>query len=73
MKPTIKISFGQYGLFLEVNGKAIKRNPNASNGVTATPCDSKPNNWIATEFATLNALRNFWNDYRSVIIHEANK
>ena len=73
MKTTIKISFGKYGLFLKVNGKAIKRNLNANNGVTATPCDAKPNNWIATEFATLTALRNFWNDYRSIILHEANK
>ena len=64
----IEITHGQHGFFLMVNGKAIKKDINASNGVMATQTP-EANNWIATEFASIKALREFWHKYMTLIIH----
>ena len=68
MQNTIKITYGKYGCFLSVNGFAIKRA--FDNDILVTPCCGTPNNWIATEFVSIQALRKFWNDYRQIIVHK---
>jgi hypothetical protein len=71
MKKVISIEYGDFGLFLKVNGKAIKRNSNGE--IKANFCGGKMNNWIATEWVNVKSLRQFWNEYRQIIIHESNK
>lgn len=70
---SIKIHYGKYGYFLKVNGKAIKRDANSFSGVIATCCDYKPNNWIATEWASLDALKDFWHKNMRLILFEVSK
>lgn len=70
MKNYIKISIGNYGFFLSINGKAIKQN---SNGLIEATETLKPNNWIATEFASLQSLRTFWTNYKALIMNIATK
>lgn len=70
MKNYIEISIGNHGFFLSLNGKAIKQNCNGLIEATET---LKPNNWIATEFASLQSLRAFWTNYKDLIIHIATK
>jgi hypothetical protein len=66
MKNQIEISTGAHGFFLSINGKAIKQNPNGLIEATET---LKANAWIATEFSSLQSLRNFWANYRLLILH----
>jgi hypothetical protein len=70
MKQSIKIYYGEYGYFLKVNDKAIKRDVNSFSGVKATRCEYKPNNWIATEWASLGDLKDFWHKYMNLILFE---
>ncbi len=67
MTNSIKISTGRLGYFLEINGYSIKID---SNGIKATKLVYNPNNWNATEFASIAALRSFWNAYRLIILNE---
>ncbi len=67
---TIRISSGKHGNFLSVNGFAVKKT--WDNDIVVTPCVGTPNNWIATEFATIKDLRKFWNWYRPIIVHKCN-
>ncbi len=73
MKQSVKIQTGSYGYFLKVNGKAIKLDANSFSGVRATECEAKPNNWIATEWASIEALRDFWHRYMTLILFETSK
>jgi hypothetical protein len=68
MKNAVKISTGALGYFLEINGCAIKIDSNGINGIKVTKLIYSPNNWNATEFASIGALRSFWNDYRTIIL-----
>jgi hypothetical protein len=70
MRNSIKISTGALGYFLEIEGHAIKID---SNGIKATKLVYNANNWNATEFASLGALRSFWNSYRLIILNELKK
>jgi hypothetical protein len=70
MTNSIKISTGRLGYFLEINGHAIKLDSNGINGIKATKLEYNPNNWNATEFASIAALRSFWNAYRLIILNE---
>jgi hypothetical protein len=70
MTNSIKISTGRLGYFLEINGYSIKIDSNATNGIKATKLVYNPNNWNATEFASIAALRSFWNAYRLIILTE---
>jgi len=70
MKNSITISTGALGYFLEIEGHAIKID---ANGIKATKLVYNPNNWNATEFASLGALRSFWNAYRLIILNELKK
>jgi hypothetical protein len=70
MKNAVKISTGALGYFLEIEGHAIKID---SNGIKATKLVYNANNWNATEFASLGALRSFWNSYRIIILNELKK
>ena len=65
-KTMIKIQLGNNGFFLKVNGYCIKRNPYCSEGygIKITKLDGIANNWYATEFASVKALREFWNENR---------
>ena len=60
----IKIKYGKHGYFLCVNGYSIK----ANDVVKATLLEGNPNPWIATEFASISALREYWNRYRTIIL-----
>ena len=73
MKQSIEIHNGEYGYFLKVDNKAIKRDVNSFSGVRATECEYKPNNWIATEWASLKDLKNFWHRYMHLILFEVSK
>jgi propanediol dehydratase large subunit len=64
----VKIKYGNNGYFLSVNGHSIKANKNSPYGITATFLDGNPSPWIATEFASISALREFWNAYRQAIL-----
>lgn len=66
MKFSIEIESGNQGVFLKVNGFAIKKA--FDNSVLITPCNGKPNMWIATEFANVTSLREFWRGYRQIIL-----
>ena len=70
MKNTIKISTGRLGYFLQINGYSIKLDANGINGIKATKLEYSPNNWNATEFASIANLRSFWNAYRLIILNE---
>ncbi len=73
MKNSVKISTGALGYFLEIEGHAIKIDSNGINGIKATKLVYNPNNWNATEFVSIGALRSFWNDYRLIILNEIKK
>jgi hypothetical protein len=66
MKLSISIDSGNHGVFLKVNGFAIKKA--FDNNVLVTPCYGKPNPWIATEFVNVTSLREFWRGYRKIIL-----
>ena len=68
----IKIHTTERGLMLVVNGKAVKKSVNSINGIECTPVTGKPNNWVCTEFSTLDALRSFWRGYMVAIVKESN-
>lgn len=68
MKLSISIESGKLGVFLKVNGYAIKKAFDGS--ILVTPCNGKPNPWIATEFVNVPALRNFWRERRKDILSQ---
>lgn len=69
MKTSVKIQFGNYGYFLVINNKAIKQDPATFLGFKATELAFiYANNWIATEFATIKGLREYWNSNRNNLI-----
>jgi hypothetical protein len=69
MKTKVKIQFGTHGYFLVINNKAIKQDPAYYLGFKATELTFiYANNWIATEFATIKDLRQYWNNNRNNII-----
>jgi hypothetical protein len=64
---SIKITTGNHGYFLNVDGMAIKKDNQSFYGITSTRTP-KANNWIATEFSNLKVLREFWTKYRILIL-----
>ena len=69
MQNNVKIQFGTHGYFLVINNKAIRQEPNTFLGFKATELTFiYANNWIATEFATIKDLRQYWNNNRNNII-----
>ncbi len=73
MTQSIKIHNGKYGYFLKIDSHAIKLDDNSFSGVRATKCEHIPNNWIATEWASLGALKDFWNKNMRLILFEVSK
>jgi hypothetical protein len=66
---SIKIQYGKLGYFLVINNKAIKIDKTAFCGFTTTELPfGRANNWIATEFASIKALRDYWTIYRELLI-----
>lgn len=68
MANSIQIVSGKLGVFLKVDGYAIKRISDGS--ILVTPCYHTPNMWIGTEFSSVESLREFWNKRRKDIVSE---
>ena len=69
MQNNVKIQFGTHGYFLVINNKAIRQDPNTFLGFKATELTFiYANNWIATEFASIKDLRQYWNENRNNLI-----
>jgi len=62
----IIIQLGNHGYFLKVDGYCIKKNPYCPEGygIKITKLNGRANNWYATEFESVKALREFWNHNR---------
>lgn len=68
---SIQIQHGKLGYFLVVNNKAIKKDTTAFCGFTTTELQfGHANNWIATEFVSIKALRDYWNIYRELLTNQ---
>lgn len=61
----IGIERGKYGFFLKVGDYYIRRE---WNGVITLTRALQGSPWIANEWASIPALRKFWNDYRIILI-----
>jgi len=65
----IKIQVSDYGYFLIVDGYSIKRDTSNSYGIKITKFGNcKTNNFYASEFESISALRQYWNERRIPIL-----
>lgn len=71
MENKIKIWDGKLGCFLTIGNKAVKTD--GLNNISLNNFQYEPNNWIASEFVSVKAIRDFWAKHRIDVIALYNK